>query len=79
MRNLLRDIDSRWFAPAPAARPAVLRIAIGAYAFWYVWKRRGMLNDIAVKGDPNHYQPVGLACVYTGNRCHRRSSGRSWW
>ncbi len=64
MNLLLRSLGSRWFAPVPAARPAMLRIAIGLYAFWYLWNRREMLDTMTRNGDPNLYQPVGLTRLH---------------
>lgn len=66
MNGLLRRAGAHWFAAAPATRPALLRILIGAYAFWYVWSRRRMLNNTARHGDPKLYRPVGLT------RLHRK-------
>lgn len=64
MNRLLQQVGSHWFAAAPAARPAILRIMIGAYAFWYVWNRREMLDTMTRNGDPKLYEPVGLARLH---------------
>ena len=48
-----------WFEPAPAARLAVLRVASGGYALWYIWTRRDLLSELA-RGDAALYDPVGV-------------------
>ncbi|MBA2470488.1 MAG: hypothetical protein H0V37_13870 [Chloroflexia bacterium] len=64
MNILPRKVGSHWFAAAPAARPAMLRILIGAYSFTYVWNRREMLDTMTRNGDPNLYEPVGLTRLH---------------
>lgn len=64
MNGPLRKIGPHWFAEAPAARPAVLRILIGAYAFWYLWNRREMLNSMERNRDLKLYRPVGVARLH---------------
>lgn len=48
-----------WFAPAPAERLATLRIAIGGYAFWYLWVRFGELLAVA-RLPVGQWKPVGV-------------------
>jgi vitamin K-dependent gamma-carboxylase-like protein len=51
-----------WFAPAPAERLAVLRIAIGAYAL--VWLGARMTELIAVARLPKaQFAPVGIVAI----------------
>ena len=58
--RLLRILANGWFAPAPAARPAVLRVLVGTYSLVYLWRRRGMLRAV-FRTDPALFQPVGVA------------------
>lgn len=64
MIGVLRKAGSHWFAAAPATRPAILRILIGSYAFWYLWARRTMFVRVADDTNPALYQPVGLARIH---------------
>ena len=52
-----------WFAPAPAARLAVLRIATGIFALWYLVPRLEMLARISSETSVELFAPVGLARV----------------
>lgn len=65
MMKLLASIERFWFEPAPASRLAILRIASGLYALWYVWTRQGMLARIG-RGYEFLFAPVGLAHVLQG-------------
>jgi hypothetical protein len=49
-----------WYVPAPAARLALLRIAFGAYATFYLTTRLGPLSNVAALQDWQ-FEPVGLA------------------
>lgn len=59
MSSMLRLLDRYWFAGAPAERPAVLRVLVGAYALYYLGRRYGMLMKIA-RTDPALFAPVGV-------------------
>ncbi len=43
----MNRLASWWFAPAPAERLAALRLAIGGYAFFYLWTRFGEVRTVA--------------------------------
>lgn len=52
-------LDRYWMAPAPAERLACARIAVGAYALFYLLGRAPYWFTFAYF-DPHQYQPVGL-------------------
>jgi hypothetical protein len=56
----VRRLGRWWFAPAPPARLAALRLLVGTFSLWYLWRRRRMFARIA-HTDPQLYAPVGLA------------------
>lgn len=56
----LRALDAFWFERAPATRPAVLRVLIGAYVLFYLAPRYPMYMKIA-RSDPSLFKPVGAA------------------
>ena len=61
MINALQTwFDRFWFAPTSAAGLAVMRIASGGYAFYYLFTRYSMMNRIA-SSDDALFEPVGLA------------------
>jgi hypothetical protein len=60
MSRPLRALDAFWFERAPATRPAVLRILIGAYVLYYLAPRYPMYVKIA-RSDPSLFKPVGVA------------------
>jgi Vitamin K-dependent gamma-carboxylase len=49
-----------WYVPAPPARLALLRIAFGAFATYYLSTRLGPLSNVASLQDWQ-FEPVGLA------------------
>jgi hypothetical protein len=49
-----------WYVPAPAARLAVLRIAVGCFATYYLITRLRPLSNVATLNDWE-FAPVGLA------------------
>jgi hypothetical protein len=49
-----------WFAEAPAARLAMLRILIGAYAFWLTATHYNMWVGIGYESSPAVFAPVGV-------------------
>lgn len=49
---------SPWFAPAPAARLAAVRIVVGGFSLWYLGRRVRMLRRLAAT-DRGEFQPVG--------------------
>ncbi len=58
-RSSIADrIASWWFAPAPPERLAMLRIAIGAFAFGWVWVRFGEIQRVSQLSAGFH--PVGV-------------------
>jgi hypothetical protein len=62
--NLLRVFDRYWLLPVPAARLALLRILIGAYALIYLLVRFQNLRSVA-RFDRADFRPVGLATLLT--------------
>ncbi|MGF1471222.1 MAG: hypothetical protein ACFB50_05685 [Rubrobacteraceae bacterium] len=58
MKRLLRAIDDFWFEEAPATRPALLRVLIGAYTLYYLGRRYRMFLKVA-RTDPALFKPVG--------------------
>jgi hypothetical protein len=58
MTRMLRALDEFWFPPAPAARLAVLRILVGAFAFWLVGSHYSMWVEIG-RSNPSLFAPVG--------------------
>lgn len=58
MNAVLAAVDRFWYAPAPAARLAVLRVACGAFAVAYLLLHaRGFLS--VARFDPLQFEPVG--------------------
>jgi len=60
--KLLLAFDRYWFAPAPAARLAILRLLIGASALVYLLIRFQNLRSVG-HFDPADFHPVGLAAA----------------
>lgn len=60
MRGLASRLGDYWFAEAPAARLALLRLVIGGYTLYYLGRRYGMLMRIA-RTDEALFRPVGVA------------------
>jgi len=58
LRALIARFDARLLAPAPAARPAVLRIVNGVYTASYLGRRIRMFGKIH-RTDPGLFEPVG--------------------
>lgn len=58
MRHILSRLGRHWFAEAPAARLALLRLFVGVYALHYLGRRYGMLMKIA-RTDASLFHPVG--------------------
>lgn len=58
--SLVRAIDRYYFAPVPAARLALLRIAVGGFALVYLLWRFGALTSVA-HFQPAEFIPVGVA------------------
>ena len=56
--RLLRALDGFWLSPAPAARLAVLRILVGAFALWLVGSHYSMWVEIG-RSSPTLFAPVG--------------------
>lgn len=62
VRQLLARFDARVLAPAPATRPAAVRVINGIYTGYYLARRMGMLRKIH-RTDPRLFAPVGPARV----------------
>jgi predicted Zn-dependent protease len=60
MKQWLKKFEHYWFAEAPAARLAVLRILVGAFALQYVGVRYEMFVKMAGT-DESLFAPVGVA------------------
>ena len=59
-RRIVAALDRWWFTAAPARRPALVRIVVGAYTLWYLRGRIRMLQEIS-RTDPELFRPVGMA------------------
>src|SRR2546423_2722407 len=59
MKRVLRALDEFWFAPAPAARLAVLRILVGAFALGLVASQYAMGSETGPPS-PALSAPVGV-------------------
>ena len=57
--KLLRAIDARFYAPAPAERLATVRVLTGCFAVVYLLVRGHVLADFRVA--PGAFRPVGVA------------------
>jgi hypothetical protein len=64
-RPVKERLSSWWFAPMPARRLALLRIAIGALALAYLTIRAPNLASVA-EFAPAQFEPVGVAALLTG-------------
>lgn len=62
MKTLARKLQQFWFQPAPAERMAILRIATGGFALWYLLSRYEMLQKLS-RSDVTMFEPVGLANI----------------
>ncbi len=60
MKKVLQRLTTYWFAPMPAQRLALLRIASGAFALWYLLSRHDLLIKI-VRTEKYLFEPVGIA------------------
>lgn len=58
MRKTFARAGDLWFAPAPAERLGLLRVAVAAYSLWYLRSRVRMFGRIA-RTDPKLFRPVG--------------------
>ncbi|MDQ3628739.1 MAG: hypothetical protein M3419_08020 [Actinomycetota bacterium] len=58
VRRVLRAVESRVLAAAPATRPAVLRLVTGGWTAYYLSQRVDMLKQIH-RGDARLFAPVG--------------------
>src|SRR5688572_25194986 len=65
MHPFLRRIDEFWFAPAPAARLAVLRVLVGGFSLLYLGPKFSAFRS-AVSGPADLYVPVGLSRLLPG-------------
>lgn len=57
-----KRLEAFWFADAPAARLAALRILIGSFALWYCWTRFDMMREIGRTAEAL-FDPVGVARI----------------
>jgi uncharacterized membrane protein YphA (DoxX/SURF4 family) len=65
MRRALRWLADWWFAPAPAERLAVLRIAIGAFALgWVVYRTPELVGLTRLPA--TYFKPVGVVTLLEG-------------
>src|SRR5438874_3574457 len=60
MKPFRQRLEAFWFPEAPAARLAVLRILIGAFALWLVATEYSTWVDVGRTG-PDLFEPVGVA------------------
>lgn len=59
MNTVTRFFDRLWFPALPAGRLALIRIAVGLFAFWYLAERYGMFMKLAAD-DPFYFKPIGV-------------------
>lgn len=59
MKALGKAVKEFWFESAPAERPALLRILVGAYALWYLVPEYDDMLKVA-RSDPRLFAPVGV-------------------
>jgi hypothetical protein len=64
MGRILDRLDRFWFAEAPAARLALLRILIGSYAVWLLQFRSDDILE-ATRLPASQFQPVGVISFLT--------------
>ncbi len=64
MKSIISKLKTFWFDPAPAERLALLRIASGGFALWYLTSRFKMMERI-VSSDSNFFEPVGLSSIFS--------------
>ena len=62
MSGILGRLDRFWFAEAPAARLAVLRILVGSYAAWLLHFRSDAILESTLL-PASQFQPVGVASL----------------
>ncbi len=62
MNALTQRLHQFWYQPAPAERIAILRIATGGFALWYLLSRYEMLQKLS-RSDITMFEPVGLAKI----------------
>lgn len=65
MKRFTSQLEGFWFSGAPAARPAILRLLVGAFAFWYLLPRYSMFVALG-RSDPSMFEPVGVASLLPG-------------
>lgn len=59
INNFILNIQKFWFTPVPPQRLALLRIATGSFALWYLLSRFEMLQKI-VSSNLSNFQPIGI-------------------
>lgn len=64
MNPVLAAVDRYWYAPAPAERLALLRVACGAFAVVYLTVHAGGFTSVA-RFDPAQFEPVGILAPMT--------------
>lgn len=65
MNTLASKLERYWFAGAPAARLAILRVIVGAFALWYLQPRYAMFVEVG-RSDPALFEPVGVIALLPG-------------
>ncbi len=64
MGSIIGRLDRFWFAEAPAARLAALRILVGSYAVWLLHWRSDEILELA-RLPASQFQPVGVTSFLT--------------
>jgi hypothetical protein len=59
MLRLSEWLHQLWFPAMPATRLALIRIAVGLFAFWYVAQRLSMFLEMNAN-DPFYFKPLGV-------------------
>ena len=60
MKYLTNKFLSFWFSPMMPHRLAILRVATGGFALWYLWTRLNLFHKVS-KTDIALFEPVGIA------------------
>ncbi len=60
MKEILQRLATYWYTPMPAQRLALLRIASGGFALWYLLSRHNLLMKV-VRTEKHLFDPVGIA------------------
>lgn len=66
MKRLYHQLGQYWFAPLPPERLALLRLAAGGFALWYLLSKFDMLKKVGTTTSHKLFDPVGLVALLPG-------------